>query len=762
MVGPIGFERVSAMTFVLDGTANPALFATGERMDGTNTVVLITIDPCTGVGTEVGPTGLAANTAVNDIAQSPDDGTLFGYVFGGGDLYSFDTTNGTATLVGNAGLPFNGGHGLAFRSDFGSPTTLYHSTGAELDTVDVTNGAGAFSIALTYPVSLTNARLNAMEVNPASDVLFASANVNGPRHLATVDVATGNVTDLGATQDGLDGLAFSPQPFDISVSSLSDDFDPVNVGDPISYSINVSNFGHPSFANDIHVTIDFSGAAVNITNATAGCTIAAPQVTCDFDALSANTVIGFGVQVTAQATGAIVVDVCTSTTSFDPDLTNNCDQETTAVGTGADVSITKVDIADPVMHPGVITYNITVTNNDPVNNAGGVTVTDTFTGAAVTFNSATPSQGTCNAALPIVCNLGDIPVTGAATITVMVNTTATGTVTNTANVTTVTADPTPANNTAVQTTTVNAIDLVVTKTDSPDPTAVGAGNITYTVTVSNTGNIPATTVALTDNFTFGGGAAATFVSATPSQGTCTPAFPAVPCALGTIVPGTPATVTIVVTPTAGGTITNTASATAAETDPTPANNTNIVQSTTVAATQDFTISVSPSSVSILPGRSVTFTVTITPNTFVTSVDVTCSHSIPLASCSGPITITPAGGTAVTTGTITLTTTGFFAAQHRAPSSVAPVYALWLPVSGFGVLGLVLVNSNRRRLSDRKRALLLALLSLLILASLVAGCAFGRDRSDEGTPGGVYTVTFTGTGGNQTHSVDATVTVQGSN
>jgi uncharacterized repeat protein (TIGR01451 family) len=288
--------------------------------------------------------------------------------------------------------------------------------------------------------------------------------------------------------------------------------------------------------------------------------------------------------------------------------------------------------------------------------------------------------------------------------------------------------------------------------------AVGGGNITYVVTVSNTGNIAATTVALSDTFS---GAAVTHVSTTPSAGTCnTAGFPAITCDLGTINAGANATVTIVVTPTAGGTVTNTASATATEADPIPANNTNIAQSTTVAATQDFTITVSPSNVTILPGQSVTFTITITPAPFVATVNVDCSHSIALASCSGPITINP--GNVVTTGTMTLTTTGFFVAQHRTPSSVAPVYALWLPVSGFGVLGLVLVNSNRRRLSERKRALFVALLSLIILASLVAGCAFGRDREDEGTPGGSYTVTFTGTAGATSHSVDATVTVQGTN
>src|SRR5688572_7115403 len=55
LVGPIGFERVSAMAF---HPVTGILYATGERSDGSNRHVLITIDPLTGAGTEIGPTGV--------------------------------------------------------------------------------------------------------------------------------------------------------------------------------------------------------------------------------------------------------------------------------------------------------------------------------------------------------------------------------------------------------------------------------------------------------------------------------------------------------------------------------------------------------------------------------------------------------------------------------------------------------------------------------------------------------------------------------
>jgi len=123
-------------------------------------------------------------------------------------------------------------------------------------------------------------------------------------------------------------------------------------------------------------------------------------------------------------------------------------------------------------------------------------------------------------------------------------------------------------------------DLALTHTDSPDPVNAGA-NLTYTMTVGNpAGGQNAAAVTLTDTLPTG----VTFVSATPSQGTCgTPSGGAFSCALGTINANANATVTLVVatstaTPTA---ITNTASVTSSTSDPNAANNTNIAATTTV-------------------------------------------------------------------------------------------------------------------------------------------------------------------------------------
>lgn len=121
-------------------------------------------------------------------------------------------------------------------------------------------------------------------------------------------------------------------------------------------------------------------------------------------------------------------------------------------------------------------------------------------------------------------------------------------------------------------------DLGVSKVDSSDPSRAGR-DLTYTLTVTNNGPNPATGVTATD--TLPSGLAAR--SSTASQGTCS-GTTTVTCALGDLASGASATVTIVIRPTAAGTITNTASVSGNQPDPNSANNT---------ATQDTAISAAP-------------------------------------------------------------------------------------------------------------------------------------------------------------------------
>jgi uncharacterized repeat protein (TIGR01451 family) len=109
-------------------------------------------------------------------------------------------------------------------------------------------------------------------------------------------------------------------------------------------------------------------------------------------------------------------------------------------------------------------------------------------------------------------------------------------------------------------------DVSLTKGASPNPAIVGA-DLTYTLTVKNeSADSAATNVTVADPLPAG----ADFVSASTTQGSCS-GTTTVSCSIGTLNPGANAVVTIVVRPTAPGSLTNTATA-AAQNDQNTGNN----------------------------------------------------------------------------------------------------------------------------------------------------------------------------------------------
>lgn len=251
----------------------------------------------------------------------------------------------------------------------------------------------------------------------------------------------------------------------------------------------------------------------------------------------------------------------------------------------ADLAVTKSDGADPVTAGQNLTYTITVANAGP-GEAQSVTLTDTLpTGA--TFVSATAPAGWM-LATPDVGSGGTVTatastlaadVTAGAVVTIVVNVGAgvTGTLTNTAAVSSATTDPDSANDSAMATTTVRqpSADLAITKMDEPDPVTAGS-NVTYTIRVRNAGPDAAQSVVLRDWIPAG----TTFVSfATPADG-WTLATPVVggtgevTARRASLNSGGSADFTLVVKvdPTATGQIRNRAEITGASPDLEPGNN----------------------------------------------------------------------------------------------------------------------------------------------------------------------------------------------
>ena len=133
-----------------------------------------------------------------------------------------------------------------------------------------------------------------------------------------------------------------------------------------------------------------------------------------------------------------------------------------------DFGIVNTDSPDPVEINHDLTYTITVTNHSP--GASDNELMRDILPPGVDFVSVTPSQGTCSGTTMIGCLLESIPGGGSATVILVVRPTATGMLSNTAEVI-YPDDPNPSNNTSTAVTTViPAGGASPTPTPSPTPT----------------------------------------------------------------------------------------------------------------------------------------------------------------------------------------------------------------------------------------------------------------------------------------------------
>lgn len=267
-----------------------------------------------------------------------------------------------------------------------------------------------------------------------------------------------------------------------------------------------------------------------------------------------------------HAVSAIAIAPNGNTSQFAVNVTN--------IEVQADLNVTMTAEANPVAPSGVVptstfyTYTITVANMGAgaalnVSLANTLPLNTTFIGGTSTQGGPLTQSGSV-----ITVPLGTLAPGASAivTITIVSPTTvpvAPSTITNSATATTTSSESSTANNTASLTTTVvQGVDLEVTKVATPNP-AVVESDLAFIITVTNNTPVAATNVVLTDTLPVG----VTFVSATSTQGSVSESGGVVTASLGTIpaagsAAGSSAQVTIIVKPTATGSITNTATAVA--------------------------------------------------------------------------------------------------------------------------------------------------------------------------------------------------------
>jgi hypothetical protein len=84
----------------------------------------------------------------------------------------------------------------------------------------------------------------------------------------------------------------------------------------------------------------------------------------------------------------------------------------------------------------------------------------------------------------------------------------------------------------------------------------------------------------------------------------------------------------------------------------------------------------------------------------------------------------------------------------------PIYAIWLPIFGVGLMGA--------GISRKRRVLLGAFIAVIAgIALLQAGCGSSSSNTTTttGTPAGTYTVTINGTSGSATRTTTVQLTVK---
>ena len=150
------------------------------------------------------------------------------------------------------------------------------------------------------------------------------------------------------------------------------------------------------------------------------------------------------------------------------------------------------------------------------------------------------------------------------------------------------------------------IDLTITKEDSPDPLYAGEA-LTYLLTISNTSSmVDAPGVLVTDTLP----TEVIFAEALPSQGNCSTTDGTVLCSLGTIPALSTASITIVVTTTLDGMISNQAYVGSPGFELDPNNNSDEV-TTTVNPSADLAIDAKGYPDVLLPNGMLTYVITVT-------------------------------------------------------------------------------------------------------------------------------------------------------
>jgi uncharacterized repeat protein (TIGR01451 family) len=521
-----------------------------------------------------------SNTTINpqvDLAVTTTD-SADPVARGGQVTYTLNVVNNGPSGASNVELVNTLSPDVTFISASGpNGTNVTPPTG---NSRDVVIGIGSLAAAATANITVI-AQVN----QNAAASISNSAIVRSTESTGGSDTNTANNTDVETTATN--------RLMDLEISKLdsSTSQNPIRPGGTVTYTLTARNNG-PSDASGVRVVdnipdgLQVTAASIGSTSinipSTAGDTTASNPDDLSFDvgslASGATATLTVIANVLSATRGDLVntaVISSTDTTIVDSVTTNNTASRTTTLSAQVDLAITNSSTVSSVVAGNALVYQIDVTNNGP-SQANGVSINNPLP-SGVTFSSATAQQGTVSHANGTVTGtLGTIAP--GATVRVTVNATVDpstrATLASTATVTSTEADASSTNNSSTASTSVtSSIDLgVTTSKANPNDPGLAGGSLTYTIIVSNNGPSAATNVVMTDDLP--NGLAFTAGSVAGQSTTVSAAGQRVTANLGTLAPNESRTITIEasIANSAAGTVANTASIAATETDTNSSNN----------------------------------------------------------------------------------------------------------------------------------------------------------------------------------------------
>ena len=406
----------------------------------------------------------------------------------------------------------------------------------------------------------------------------------------------------------------------------------VSRGEEVTYTVTVINDG-PDDAENVIVTDDIPDSILDPEYSIDG----SPFTPWTGDHLELGTfandetrIILIRGIVSQAASGRIENTAIVSSTTPDSDPNDNESTASVTVEPEADVSVVKSASPSPVQRGELLTYTIVVTNDGP-DDARAVYLNDSLPLSLLNPEFSLDNGATFRPLPPIYpISLSTIEAGGTRNVIVrgIVSDIASGTISNTAILTSITPDPNPDNNTStvdVEIEEEQEADLSVTKQSSV-PNATPGEEFIYTITISNNGPNAAQDVLLTDiiptpvlnpEFSLDG------VNFQPWTGRLN---------LDTVAPGQVITVIIrgTISPDATGVITNTAVINSSTPDPNFDNNTSTIEDsiTPIDNEADLSATKQSSIPNATPGEEFIYTITISNNGPNIAQDVLLTDIIP--------------------------------------------------------------------------------------------------------------------------------------